>query len=126
MAGGGEIVSVSKATETGISVMVKLKITKSSGNVFADIGFAAGEAANLQLRASLMTRLTKLVNGGEFAPQAAAKLFGVTQPRLNLLLRGRIDEFSVSALVNMFACAGFTVKPRIVKTSVFRAKALAH
>jgi predicted XRE-type DNA-binding protein len=96
--------------------MEKLKITKSSGNVFADIGFPADEAANLLFRATLMARLTKIVNDRELTQQAAAKLFGVTQPRVNLLLRGRIGEFSVDALVNMLGRAGFTVEPRIVKS----------
>jgi len=45
-------------------------------------------------------------------------LFGVTQPRVNLLLRGKISSFSVDALVNMLARAGFTVEPRIVKTKL--------
>jgi predicted XRE-type DNA-binding protein len=102
--------------------MAKLKITKSSGNVFADIGFPAEEAANLLFRATLMARLTKIVNDRELTQQAAAKLFGVTQPRVNLMLKGKIDEFSVDALVNMLGRAGFTVEPRIVKT---RSKAVA-
>lgn len=102
--------------------MAKLKITKSSGNVFADIGFPAEEAANLLFRATLMARLTKIVNDRELTQQAAAKLFGVTQPRVNLLLNGKIGEFSVDALVNMLGRAGFTVEPRIVKT---RSKAVA-
>ncbi len=102
--------------------MAKLNITKSSGNVFADIGFPADEAANLLFRATLMARLTKIVNDRELTQQAAAKLFGITQPRVNLLLHGRIAEFSVDALVNMLGRAGFTVEPRIVKT---KSKALA-
>jgi predicted XRE-type DNA-binding protein len=102
--------------------MATLKITKSSGNVFADIGFPAEEAANLLFRATLMARLTKIVNDRELTQQAAARLFCVTQPRVNLMLNGKIGEFSVDALVNMLGRAGFTVEPRIVKT---RSKAVA-
>jgi predicted XRE-type DNA-binding protein len=98
--------------------MSKIEITKGSGNVFADIGFPPDEAANLLFRATLMARLTKIVEDKKLTQQAAAKLFGVTQPRVNLLLRGRISEFSVDALVNMLGRAGITVEPRFVKSKV--------
>jgi len=95
--------------------MAKLKIIEGSGNVFADLGFSPEESANLLFRATLMARLTKIVEERELTQQAAAKILGVTQPRLNLLLRGKIASFSVDALVNMIARAGFEVQPRIVK-----------
>jgi predicted XRE-type DNA-binding protein len=93
-----------------------MEIAKRSGNVFSDIGFPPEEAANLLSRATLMARLTKIANDRELTQHAAAKLFGVAQPRVNLLLNGKIGEFSVNALVNMLGRAGFTVEPRIVKT----------
>lgn len=68
-----------------------------------------------------MTRLTKIVIDRELMQVDAAKLFGVTQPRVNLLLKGKIASLSVDALVNMLARAGFTVAPRIVKTKAVRA-----
>jgi predicted XRE-type DNA-binding protein len=105
--------------------MAKMEITKGSGNVFADIGFAPDEAANLLFRATLMARLTKIVNDQTLTQHAAAKLFGVTQPRVNLLLRGRISEFSVDALVNMLGRAGITVEPKFVKTKMQRSSATA-
>jgi predicted XRE-type DNA-binding protein len=99
-----------------MSVTSEITITKGSGNVFLDIGHSPDEAANLYARATLMALLTKIVNDRELTQQAAAKLFGIAQPRVNLLLHGRIAEFSVDALVNMLGRAGFTVEPRIVKT----------
>jgi predicted XRE-type DNA-binding protein len=84
-----------------------MKITHGSGNVFADIGFPPHEAANLIARASLMARLTKIVRDRELTQHAAPKLFGVTQARVNLLLNGKIGEFSVDALVNMLGRAKF-------------------
>ena len=95
--------------------MAKLKITEGSGNVFADLGFSPEESANLLFRATLMARLTKLVDDRELTQQSAATLLGVTQPRVNQLLRGKIDAFSLDALVNMLARAGFEVQPRIVR-----------
>lgn len=101
--------------------MAKLEITEGSGNVFADLGFSPEESANLLFRSTLMARLTKIAIDRELTQVDAAKLFGVTQPRVNLLLRGKIASFSVDALVNMLARAGFTVEPRIVKTKAIHA-----
>lgn len=95
--------------------MAKLEITESSGNVFADLGFSPEESANLLFRSMLMARLTKITIDRELTQVDAAKLFGVTQLRVNRLLRGKIASFSVDALVKMLARAGFAVEPRIVK-----------
>lgn len=104
-----------------LSNMAKLEITEGSGNVFADLGFSPEESANLLFRCTLMARLTKIAIDRELTQVDAAKLFGVTQPRVNLLLRGKIASFSVDALVNMLARAGFTVEPRVVKTKAIHA-----
>jgi len=101
--------------------MAKLKIIEGSGNVFADLGFCAEESASLLCRATLMARLTKIVEERELTQHAAAKILGVTQPRLNLLLRGKIASFSVDALVNMLARAGFEVQSRIAKRKAITA-----
>jgi predicted XRE-type DNA-binding protein len=79
------------------------------------LGFSPEESANLLFRSTLMARLTKIAIDRELTQVDAAKLFGVTQPRMNQLLRGKIASFSLDALVNMLGRAGFTVEPRIVK-----------
>lgn len=84
--------------------------------MFFDIGFPADEAASLLFRSTLMVRVMKIVGNRKLTQREAAKLFGVTQPRLHLLLNGKIGKFSVDALLNMLARAGFTIEPRIVKT----------
>lgn len=63
-----------------------------------------------------MARLTKIAQDRELTQHAAAKLFGITQPRVNLLLKGKIGEFSVDTLVQMIDRAGLTVEPRILET----------
>jgi predicted XRE-type DNA-binding protein len=90
-----------------------MKMTKSSGNVFADLGFDPEEAANLALRSELMIYLKKIVEKNGLTQSAAAKRFGVTQPRLNQLLKGKIELFSVDALVNMLARAGYTAQIKV-------------
>ena len=92
-----------------------LKMTRGSGNVFADIGFDAEEAENLLLRAQLMSRVSHLAKG--CSQREAAKKFGVSQPRLNDLMRGKIENFSLDALVNMLAHAGMRVEFRVRKAA---------
>ena len=71
------------------------------------------KAENLKLRAELMSAVREYV--GELAlPQTeAAKRLGITQPRLSDLMRGRIDRFSLDALVNMLAHAGKHIEFRV-------------
>ena len=91
-------------------------IHPSSGNVFADLGFDADEAENLKVRADLMIELSRLIDSQGLTQTAAAKLLGVTQPRISDLTRGKIDRFSVDTLIQMLGHAGasvsFVVKPR--------------
>ena len=89
--------------------MSELKITKGSSNVFADLGFEADEAQNLLLRSQTMMVISKWFEAGGLTQAAAAKTLGLTQPRLNQLLKGKIGEFSLDALVNMATRAGMRV-----------------
>lgn len=59
------------------------------------------EAENMKLRSVLMTALKNHLTRTEISQAEAAKLFGVTQPRVSDLMRGRINLFSLDALVNM-------------------------
>lgn len=93
----------------------KLKIDRGSGNVFEDVGFSAGEAENLLLRAQLMSKIRSVGRG--MTQAQAAKRFGVSQPRLNDVLRGKIDKFSLDALVNMLAAAGLRVELRVKRAA---------
>lgn len=86
-------------------------ITRSSGNVFEDVGFPRAEAENLLLRAELMSRVRELARNA--TQREAAAQFGVSQPRLNDLLKGKIEKFSLDALVNMLARAGMRVEMRV-------------
>lgn len=95
--------------------MSGLTMTKSSGNVFADLGFNADEAQNLLLRSQTMMAVANWYEASGLTQATAAKALGITQPRLNQVLRGRISEFSLDALVNMATRAGMrvglTIKP---------------
>lgn len=96
-------------------------ITKGSGNVFADLGFDLEEAQHLVLRSELMHAISGHVRDSGQTQQQAARLFGVTQPRLNMLLKGKINEFSLDALVGMLAKAGMRVEMKVKKAPARKA-----
>jgi len=74
-------------------------------------------AASMRVRADLMIAVQRYVEAsGETQSQAARRL-GITQPRLNDLLRGRIDKFSLDALVNMLARAGRQVTVKVKRAA---------
>jgi predicted XRE-type DNA-binding protein len=85
---------------------MKRKVTPSTGNVFRDLGFSHEEAEHLLVRADLMVQTQKLLASHRLTQKAAAKLLGVTQPRVSDLLSGRIDLFSTHALIDMVARLG--------------------
>jgi predicted XRE-type DNA-binding protein len=86
--------------------MEKVKLTRSSGNVFRDLGFSGDEAEYLKVRAELMAHLQKVITARGLKQAAAAELLGVTQPRVSDLMRGRIDLFSIDTLIDMLARLG--------------------
>ena len=89
---------------------MKLKVSRSSGNVFRDLGFTYEEAEHLKIRSDLMIQLQKLIAARGLRQAQAAKILGVTQPRVSDLLRGRIDLFSTDKIIDMLARFGVRVK----------------
>jgi len=85
------------------------KVERSSGNVFRDLGFGVEEAENLRLRSELMIQLSRVIKERELTQARAAKLFGVSQPRISDLVRGKIHRFSVDTLIAMLGHAGVHV-----------------
>jgi predicted XRE-type DNA-binding protein len=89
---------------------MKLKMTRSSGNVFRDLGFSPGAAEHLLVRSDLMIKVQKLIASRDLTQAEVAKILRVTQPRVSDLLRGRIDLFSTDALIDMLARLGVRVR----------------
>lgn len=83
--------------------------TESYANVWDAIADTPEQAANLRLRAELMREIAEWVKQHGWTQTEAARRCGVTQPRMNDLLRGRLSRFSLDALVNMAATAGCRV-----------------
>lgn len=82
-------------------------------NVWDAIADTPEEAANLTLRSELMDEIESIIKEGGWTQAEAAKRCGVTQPRINDLLRGRIARFSIDALVNIASALGRKVMLRI-------------
>jgi predicted XRE-type DNA-binding protein len=95
----------------------KLKRVRGSGNVFRDLGFDKAEADNLKLRSELMMRIEDFYRKSGMTQAQAAKVLGLTQPRLNALLKGRIGLFSLDALVNIASRAGLDARLVVKKAA---------
>lgn len=92
--------------------MKKVKLTRSSGNVFRDLGFSPDEAEHLKVRSELMVNLQKVIRARRLKQAEIAELLGVTQPRVSALMHGRIDLFSIDTLIDMLARLG--IRARLV------------
>ena len=71
------------------------------------------EAMNMKARSDIMIAIRDAVDSWGITQTESAKRLGITQPRMNDLLRGRIDKFSLDALMNLATAAGLTVEWRI-------------
>jgi predicted XRE-type DNA-binding protein len=83
---------------------MKPHITKSS--VFDDLGFDVAEARNLKIRAALMLAIEQELDKQKLTQAKAAKLLGVAQPRISDIRRGKIQLFTIDALINMLVKLG--------------------
>jgi predicted XRE-type DNA-binding protein len=99
--------------------MAKQTLAKqtSARQTFASVWDAledtAAEAANMRARSELMIAVRSKVEGWKVNQTEAARRLGLTQPRLNDLMRGRIDKFSLDALINLAKPAGLAVRLHI-------------
>jgi predicted XRE-type DNA-binding protein len=86
-------------------------------SVWDAIEATPAEAENMKLRTSLMLALQDRIKASAMTQAQAAKLFGVTQPRISDLTRGKIDLFSIDTLVAMLATAGLHVEMNIAEAA---------
>ena len=85
---------------------MKQKVTRSSGNVFVDMGFPAEEAAVLAMRADLMAKLRLQIERSGWTQMDASKQLGIAQSRVSDLMRGKWEKFSLDMLVTIAARTG--------------------
>jgi predicted XRE-type DNA-binding protein len=86
-------------------------------SVWDAIEDSPAEAENMKLRSALMVALRDHIAETGMTQKEAAKRFGVTQPRISDLMRGRIDLFAIDRLVKMLAMAGLRVEVHVGKAA---------
>ena len=91
--------------------------SRKSANVFEQIGFSANEAAHLQLRSAMMTRLIAEIEKQNLTQAAAARRMGITQPRVSDLMRGKLHLFSIDTLVALLSALGLRVDFKVRKVA---------
>ena len=85
---------------------------QSFDNVWDALTDTPAESANMTARSDLLLALQQAIGEWGLTQQAAAKRLGITRPRINDLLAGKISKFSLDALVNLAAGAGLAVEIR--------------
>ena len=88
-----------------------------SASVWDAIEDTPEEAENMRLRSILMMALKNHLTGTGMSQAQAAKLLGVTQPRVSDLMRGKINLFGLDALVNMATAAGLQIELRVLESA---------
>ena len=88
-------------------------IKKRFESVWEAIEDTPAQAENMKLRSTLMMALKDHIVRAGLSQSEAAKLLGVTQPRVSDLMRGKIELFGLDTLVNMVGAAGLHVEMRV-------------
>jgi len=78
-------------------------------DVFDALADTPAEAANMKARSELLSAIKRHVRSWDLPQEAAARRLGITRPRLNDLLQGKLAKFSLDALVNLATASGLIV-----------------
>ena len=87
-----------------------MKVTKSSGNVFADIGIGSVEAEELAVKADLLSMLMRAMREKKLTQQQAATVCGVDQPTLSKALNGRLERITIDRIARWLMALGQSVR----------------
>ena len=90
---------------------------KRFDSVWDAIEATPAQAENMKLRSSLMLALKRHIEREGLSQTEAAKVFGVTQPRISDLMRGKIELFGLDMLVGMLSTAGLRVTMQVKKAA---------
>lgn len=95
--------------------MTRATVTKSSGNVFRDLGFSEEKSAELMLKSSLLQALQETIKGRGWKQIEAAVHLGIDQAKVSKLLRGQMAGFSIERLVHFLSLLGQNVEVTVRK-----------
>jgi predicted XRE-type DNA-binding protein len=85
-----------------------MKIEVGSGNVYRDLGNA--DADRMLVKAQLATKIGDLMNRRRLTQSDAARLFGMTQPKVSSMLRGRFRGISEEKMMHCLVALGQNVQ----------------
>ena len=85
-----------------------IKVTESSGNIFADLGLP--DADHLLAKADLAIEISSIIEDRGLTQAEAAGIMGVDQPKVSALVRGRLDGFSMERLYRFLNALGRDVE----------------
>ncbi len=97
-------------------------MTKRFASVWDAIENTPQQAACMRARSELMMHLGELIRTSGISQAEAAAMFGVTQPRISDLIRGKINLFSLDTLLDMAATAGLNPTVKVSKPRLRKAK----
>jgi len=84
-------------------------------SVWDAIETSPSQAANMKARSEMMMAIRETVDAWKVTQAVAAKRLGLTQPRMNDLVRGRINKFSLDALINLAGRAGLSIRVEVIR-----------
>ncbi|MEJ0046606.1 MAG: helix-turn-helix transcriptional regulator [Rhodospirillales bacterium] len=90
--------------------MAQISYEKSSGNVFADIGFSSDEAADLTAKSTLIIAVKNAIGNRKLTQHEAARLCGTDQPTLSKVFRGRMESVTIDRLASWLNALGHDVE----------------
>lgn len=90
--------------------MAQVDYEKSSGNIFADIGFSPAEATDLTAKSALIIAIRDIIREKKLTQQQAAKRCGTDQPTLSKVLRGRMESVTIDRLADWLTALGHDVE----------------
>ncbi len=102
--------------------MTRAAVTKSSGNVFRDLGFSDEKSAELILKSSLLQALQETIKGRGWKQAEAAAQLEIDQAKVSKLLAGQMAGFSIERLVHFLSLLGQDVEVTVRKASGGRAR----
>ena len=93
--------------------MAQIPVHKSSGNVFADMGFTPAEAAELTAKSRLIQAIDETIKRRKLTQQEATRRCRTDQPTLSKVLRGRMESVTIDRLTAWLTALGRTVEIRV-------------
>lgn len=85
----------------------------TSGNIFADLGLQKSE--ELLAKAKLLNDVSTLIKSSGLSQKEAAEKFGITQPKVSMLVSGQLSAFSTDSLIHYLSVLGCEVQIRVKK-----------